>query len=74
MCVHERRLRAIKAAGRLYGADHDWHPCLEGIMRRFRYSLEEALEFIAECRAEMRRLGRKPESRCICQLNGPFQY
>jgi hypothetical protein len=75
MCHHQNpQVRAARAAGRLYAADHDWHPCIEGLMRRYGWGLDLALCFIEECRTEMRRLGRNPESRCICGRDiGPFQ-
>lgn len=64
----------IKAAARVYAADHDWHPCIVCLMRRFSYTIDEAIDFIAECRAEMRRLGRPPTpGQRDCPLSGFFR-
>ena len=74
MCVHrDASVRAARAAGRVYAADHDWHPCIEELMRRYGYTFELALDFIEECRSEIRRLGRTPTSKCVCRIGGPFR-
>lgn len=74
MCQHhDPKVRAARAAGRIYAADHDRHPCLEVLMQRYGWCLDPALNFIEECRSEMRRLGRTPTSRCTCRDVGPFR-
>lgn len=73
MCLTIARAKAIKAAARDYADDHDWHPCISQIENHFRYSYEEALVWLPECRSEMRRLGKRPESRCTCPPSGPFR-
>ncbi len=72
MCqVSKQRVQAIKAAARIYAADHDHHPCIGALMGRYDWCFELALTFIEECRAEMRPLGR--ESRCACTDPGAFR-
>lgn len=70
---HDARARAAKAAGHLHAADHEWHPCLEYLMRRYGYSFEVACEWITACRSEMRRLGKVPQTRCDCRDKEPFR-
>lgn len=74
MCQHhDPKVRAARAAGRIFAADHDWHPRPEELMRRYGWSLDLALHFIEECRAEVRRLGRAPTSRCSQSVVVPFR-
>lgn len=75
-CHTQAQLKAARAAGRLYAEDHDqsWHPSLDDIMIEHRWCLEMARAFVEECRSQMRRFGRKPESRTTRKFDGsPFR-
>jgi hypothetical protein len=66
--------QTIRAAARIFAQDHERHPTLFCLMRRFGYCFDGSLTFIEECRSEMRRLGRTPlPAEGEYGVEGPFR-
>lgn len=74
MCQnHKSKIPAAREAGRLHGADHDWHSTIDEIARRYGWCRDLAIEYVQACRSEIRRRGGNPESRSAGRDGGPFR-
>lgn len=64
MCQHHQsKIPSVRAMARLHAADHDWHYTFDMLMHLNGWCFDLAETYVRECRAEMRRLGKKPITR-----------